>query len=283
MGAYTSLVKSNEPNAKKRFGQHFLRDTGVLDRIIRWINPDPNDLFLEIGAGAGALSVRLAESVGELLAVEVDRECIPVLQSALEPFKNVTILFEDILSLDLAEFEKTYLRPGRKLIVVGNLPYNIATAIIGKLIRSRLPIQAMFFMIQLEVAERILAHPRTREYGYLSVECQHHAHVRMGFKVSPACFVPRPKVNSAVISMHPKPCLHEAAWEYAFEELCKASFAYRRKTLSNSLRKHLQFGPIADALLIKAGIDGSRRAEDLSLQEYETLADIYRQEFSQNP
>src|ERR1035437_8879622 len=100
MGSYISLVKSNEPNAKKRFGQHFLRDTGVLDRIVRWINPDPENVFLEIGAGTGALSVRLARSDLKLIAVEVDRECIPVLQSALSQFDNATILFKDILSLN---------------------------------------------------------------------------------------------------------------------------------------------------------------------------------------
>lgn len=280
MGSYISLVKSNEPNAKKRFGQHFLRDTGVLDRIIRWINPDPEHAFLEIGAGAGALSVRLAKSAGKLIAVEVDRECIPALQSALSQFDNASIIFEDILSLDLDEFAHQHLKPEQKLTIVGNLPYNIATAIIGKMLRSSLPIQAMFFMVQLEVAERILAHPGTREYGYLSVECQHFSDVRMGFKVSPACFVPRPKVNSAVISMHPKPQIHDSAWEYSFDELCKASFAYRRKTIINSLRKHPGFGPDADSLLMKTGIDSSRRAEDLSIQEYESLADIYQKEFS---
>ena len=280
MGAYLSLVKSNEPNAKKRFGQHFLRDTGVLDRIIRWINPDPENVFLEIGAGSGALSIRLAKSELKLIAVEIDRECIPVLESVLSPFNNATILFEDILSLDLKQFALQYLKPGQKLTIIGNLPYNIATAIIGKMLRSILPIQAMFFMVQLEVADRILAHPRTREYGYLSVECQHHSDVRMGFKVSPACFVPRPKVNSAVVSLHPKPRQHNDAWESIFEELCKASFAHRRKTIANSLRKHPRFGPVTESLLIKTGIDNSRRAEDLSVQEYESLADIYQNEFS---
>jgi 16S rRNA (adenine1518-N6/adenine1519-N6)-dimethyltransferase len=280
MGAYINLVKSNEPNAKKRFGQHFLRDTGVLDRIIRWINPNPEHAFLEIGAGAGALSVRLAKSASKLIAVEVDRECIPALQSYLSQFDNVSIIFEDILSLDLDEFAHQHLKPEQKLTIVGNLPYNIATAIIGKMLRSSLPIQAMFFMVQLEVAERILAHPATREYGYLSVVCQHFSDVRMGFKVSPACFVPRPKVNSAVISMHPKSHIHDREWETNFDELCKACFAYRRKTLINSLRKHARFGPAADLLLIKTGIDGSRRAEDLSIQEYECLADVYKKEFA---
>jgi 16S rRNA (adenine1518-N6/adenine1519-N6)-dimethyltransferase len=280
MGAYISLVKSNEPNAKKRFGQHFLRDTGVLDRIIRWIAPDQDQAVLEIGAGAGALSVRLAKSAGKLIAVEVDRECIPVLETALSPFANASILFKDILSLDLAIFANEHLGPEQRLIVAGNLPYNIATAIITKMHRSNLNIQAMFFMVQLEVAERILAHPGTKEYGYLSVQCQHFSDVRMGFKVSPACFVPRPKVNSAVISMHPKPRVHSSFWESDFDELCKASFAYRRKTLINSLKKHPQLSPIAESLLLKAAIECSRRAEDLSFLEYEYLTDVYRKEFA---
>jgi 16S rRNA (adenine1518-N6/adenine1519-N6)-dimethyltransferase len=280
MGANQSLVKSNEPNAKKRFGQHFLRDTGVLDRIVRWMAPDPENVFLEIGAGTGALSIRIAPIVRKLITVEIDQECIPVLESALAPFPLVTLLFEDVLSLDLEAFAHQHIKSGQRLTVLGNLPYNIATAIISKMLHSRLPIQNMYFMVQLEVAQRILAHPGSREYGYLSVKCQHYSDARMGFKVSPACFVPRPQVNSAVISLYPKPRLRDDAWEAVFEEICKACFAYRRKTIANSLKRHPQLGPIGGSLLTKTGINESRRAEDLSIQEYEALADNYQKEFS---
>jgi 16S rRNA (adenine1518-N6/adenine1519-N6)-dimethyltransferase len=280
MGVYTSLVKSNEPSAKKRFGQHFLRDTGVLDRIVRWIQPDKGNVFLEIGAGRGALSTRLAEHAQTLLAIEVDRDCIPILQESLDPFKSAKIISADVLQLDLAEIVSAYLHPDQKLRIVGNLPYNIATAIIYKMLHSRLPIEDMFFMVQLEVAERITANPGTKQYGYLSVDCQHYSDVRLGFKVSSACFVPRPKVSSAMISLHPKPHSQVSVWETHFEKLCKAAFSYRRKTLENALRRNPQFAKISESLLAKAGVDGSRRAEQLSVQEYEQLATLFHEEFA---
>jgi 16S rRNA (adenine1518-N6/adenine1519-N6)-dimethyltransferase len=275
MGASSRLVKSNEPGPKKRFGQHFLRDTGVLERIVRWIQPAPDDIFLDIGAGDGALSKGLAPRVARLLAIEVDADCIPALQKALARFGSATIIAGDILQLDLAELVSHHLQHGRKLRVAGNLPYNIATAIIEKLLHSLLPIEDLFFMVQLEVAQRIIACPGSRQYGFLSVHCQHHSDVQMGFKVSPACFVPRPRVSSAVLSFRPKPALQDPFLEADFDALGKAAFSYRRKTLENSLRKHPIFGKISQALLSQAGIEGSRRAEELSVSEYERLAQIF--------
>lgn len=287
MGVYPQLVKSNEPDAKKRFGQHFLRDTGVLDRILRWMQPGSDDVFLEIGAGTGALSTRLAPQVSRLLAIEVDRDCIPHLQGALSGMESASIISADILQLDLAELVSQHLQPGQKLKIAGNLPYNIATVIIARMLHSPLPITDMYFMVQLEVAARILAHPGSRDYGYLSVLCQHYADVRMGFKVSSACFVPRPKVSSAMFSLHPKPRLRAAdadadaaAYQAAFEELCKACFAYRRKTVANSLQRHALFGPIGPRLLAAAGIDGTIRAEQIPVRDYENLAAVYQREFA---
>jgi 16S rRNA (adenine1518-N6/adenine1519-N6)-dimethyltransferase len=274
MEVHTKLVKPGAHEAKKRLGQHFLKDTGILDRIIRWINPSADQFFMEIGAGTGALSVRLAEKAGALAAIELDGDCIPVLEEMLAHFNSASVVHADILRLDLAEFAGEHLRPGQGLRVAGNLPYNIGTAIIAKLLQADLPIEAMFFMLQLEVAERILARPETREYGCLSVLCQHHAEARMGFKVPPACFAPRPRVMSAVISLHPKPRDKNAEWETEFEELTKACFAYRRKTLANSLSRSARFSGISAGLLERAGIDGTRRAESLSVIEYERLADI---------
>jgi len=280
MGARQWLVKSNEPMAKKRFGQHFLRDTGVIDRIVRWIQPASHDVFLEIGAGDGALSCALAPNVFRLVAVEVDRDCIPRLESALSAFESAILIPGDILQLNLDELVSSNLPEGQKLRVAGNLPYNIATAVIARLLHAGLQIEDMFFMVQLEVAGRILAKPGSRDYGFLSVDCQHHAEVRMGFKVSPACFVPRPKVSSATLSLHPRSSLLLRDLENIFEELAKAAFSYRRKTLANSLAQHPQFGSISSALLDYAGIDGARRAEDLSVQEYEHLATVYGNHFA---
>jgi 16S rRNA (adenine1518-N6/adenine1519-N6)-dimethyltransferase len=279
MEVYSRLVKSNASRPKKRFGQHFLRDTGVLERIVRWINPAPDDLFCDIGAGDGALSVRLAGKVDRLLAIEVDADCIPALESALEGSNSATIIAGDILKLDMAELVSHYRKPDQKIRVAGNLPYNIATPIIEKLLHATPFIEDMFFMVQLEVAQRITASPGSREYGYFSVFCQHHATVQMGFKVSPACFVPRPKVASAMISFRPKAGPKDSIFESEFEDLCKAAFAYRRKTLENSLLRHPILKATAHDLLKAAGVDGSRRAEQLSLSEYEQMTHILHELF----
>ena len=275
MGATSHLVKFNEPTPKKRFGQHFLRDKGVVDRIVRWIQPASNDLFLDIGAGDGALSLCLAPGVPRLLAIEVDADCIPYLENALAPFPSATVIAGDILKLDLAEIVSPYLKPDTRLRIAGNLPYNIATVIIEKLLHINLPIHDLAFMVQLEVAQRITARPGTRDYGYFSLVCQHRSDVRLGFKVSPACFVPRPKVKSAMVSFHLKPKIWDSALESDFEAMGKAAFSYRRKTLENSLSRHPVLGKRSSLLLTRAGIDGSRRAEELSILEYEHLAQTY--------
>jgi 16S rRNA (adenine1518-N6/adenine1519-N6)-dimethyltransferase len=258
---------------KKRFGQHFLRDTGVLDRIVRWIAPSARDTFLEIGAGDGALSVRLAPRVSRLFAVERDPECIPMLTSALRPFPHATVVEADILETDIGALLGPCSGDG-PVRVAGNLPYNIATFIIEKLLALDLAVADMTFMLQLEVARRVTASPGSREYGLLSVHCQHRADVRFAFTVSPACFVPRPRVTSAVVAFRPFERRWEADLEYRFREVLGAAFGYRRKTLLNSLRRHPRMGPVAAELLVKAGIDGARRAEELSVQEYEHLASV---------
>jgi 16S rRNA (adenine1518-N6/adenine1519-N6)-dimethyltransferase len=279
MGVRSQLV-NNEPMMKKRFGQHFLRDKGVISRIIRWIDPGPDDLFLEIGAGDGALSTQLAPQAARLLAIELDVDCIPILESKLSPHKSAVVIQADFLQLNPADLLSGYGQAGRPLRIAGNLPYNIATAIIDILLHSTLPIEDMHFMLQLEVAQRITAAPGSRDYGYLSVDCQHHCEVRMGFKVPPACFVPRPKVSSATISFRPKRAekVH-AEFERHFEAIAKAAFSYRRKTLANSLGKNPVYGKISGELLEQAGIDGSRRAEQLSVPEYEHLAETYLKHF----
>ncbi len=265
---------------KKRLGQHFLRDKGVIDRIVRWIQPSANDLILEVGAGDGALSSRLAPITSRLIAVELDVDCIPSLTKELAPFESAVVVTGDILRLDLKKLILSFLEPGLQLRIAGNLPFNIASAIIEKMLHLELPITDMFFMVQLEVAQRILAEPGSRQYGYLSVACQHRADVRLGFKVPPSCFMPPPAVGSATISFKLKPSPLEAELEPDFESLVKAAFGYRRKILANSLARHPRFGKTLEALLKRTGIDGSRRAESLSVQEYERLSQIFHDCFS---
>lgn len=275
MGVTSRLVKLNEPSLKKRFGQHFLRDRGAIDRIVRWIQPAPDDMFLEVGAGTGALSQALAPRISRLLAIELDRDCIPYLQKALAEHASAVVIHGDILALDLVKTVSPHMKPGAKLRIAGNLPYNISTVIIENLLHCGLPIEDMWFMVQLEVAHRITAQPGTKDYGYFSLVCQHRAAVRMGFKVSPGCFVPRPKVDSATVAFRLKPNTWSPDFESAFEIIGKAAFAYRRKTLANSLSRHADLGEMASRLLDRSGIDGSRRAEELSVGEYEHLAEIY--------
>ncbi len=277
MGANRSLVKPNEPGHKKRLGQHFLRDTGVINRIVSWIQPSCAQVFLEIGAGGGALSLQLAPRVSRLLAVEIDSDCIPSLESSLAAHPSAIVIEADFLQLDLVELVSPHLKQGQMLRIAGNLPYNIATAIIEKLLHAPLPVLDMTFMVQLEVAERITASPGTKQYGYFSVECQHHSDVRFGFKVSPACFVPRPKVSSAVISLRPKPLSMHSLLEEDFQAITKAAFGYRRKTLQNSLSRHPSVGRLVHILIEKAGIRGERRAEQLTVHEFEKLAQVWHE------
>jgi 16S rRNA (adenine1518-N6/adenine1519-N6)-dimethyltransferase len=223
----------------------------------------------------GALSLRLAPKAFRLLAIEIDTDCVPKLQDALSEHPNASVIAGDILQLNLEDLVAPHLQPGVRLRIAGNLPYNIATVIIENLLHANLPVYDMSFMVQLEVAQRITALPGTREYGYFSVECQHHADVRFGFKVSPACFVPRPKVFSAMVSFRPKSSALNPSVEPDFELIAKAAFSHRRKTLENSLSRHPLLGGYSRLLLERAGISGSRRAEALSVQEFETLTQTY--------
>ncbi len=258
--------------AKKRYGQHFLRDTGTIHRIVGLIGPRPNDLLIEVGAGDGTLSLRLAPRVLRLLAIELDRDLIPVLTSALAAFPNAQVVAADVLKVDLPSLVAPHLNPEARLRVVGNLPYNIGTALIERLIFMPLPIESMIFMLQLETVERICASPGTKDYGFFSVFCRHYCVVEPGFKVSPACFIPRPKVTSAMVVLRPRRQPLNPQVEADFLEIVKAAFAYRRKQLLNSLCGNPRLEPIAERILARSGIDGSRRAEDLSVQEFEQLA-----------
>lgn len=273
MGTGLGVVKSfMVAPPKRRFAQHFLKDAAVLERINRYLQPASGEVFLEVGAGRGALSERLAPTVDRLIAVEVDSDCLNVLESVLASHPSARIIHGDILKLDLESCLAPFLHAGRKLRVAGNLPYNIATAIIEKLLESSLSIQDMTFLVQWEVARRIVSPPGSREYGFLSVFCQHRCEVRMGFKVMPGSFAPRPKVISALVRLLPMETHHSAAWESAFLNLVKAAFRHRRKTLANSLRLDPELGDRCGLLLAQAGINGSRRAEDLSVAEFENLA-----------
>jgi 16S rRNA (adenine1518-N6/adenine1519-N6)-dimethyltransferase len=194
-----------------------------------------------------------------------------MLKSALQPFHSAVIVESDILKLDIGAM-LVPAADARVIRIAGNLPYNIATTIVESLLAADLAVADMTFMLQLEVARRVAAPPGSREYGLLSVVCQHRAEVRLAFTVSPACFVPRPRVTSAIVVFRPLARKWDGRLEDRFRELLGAAFGYRRKTILNSIRRHPEMGSIAERLLDKAGIDATRRAEDLSVQEYEDLA-----------
>ncbi len=265
-----------EVTPKKGFGQHFLRDSGVLERLVGLIRPSSEDVFLEVGAGAGALTVRLAPAVGRLFAVELDRDVIPALRQAVAAHPSVSVIADDILRLDVVDLVRDAL-PGRTLRVVGNLPYNIGTAVIEKFLYTGVSVHDLTFMLQLEVAERIVAGPGSKRYGFLSVQCQHRADARIAFKVHPGSFAPPPRVMSAVVVLRPKAQGVAPASEAGFLEVAKAAFGHRRKTLLNSLRHAPAVAPVAERLLREAGIDGARRPEQLAPDEYETLGRILAQ------
>ncbi len=257
---------------KKRFGQHFLRDTGILGRLERLIQPASTDCIVEIGAGDGALSCRLAPAVKCYVALEVDGDLMPDLLAALAPHHNANALHADVLALDMEELiADSGFDPSRTRLL-GNLPYNIASEIVRRSLRLRQPVLDMIFMVQLEVAHRIVSPPGSRAYGYLSVDCQHRADVRMLLKVPPACFAPRPAVTSAVVQLRPRKRGLDPEADVIFDALVKAAFAHRRKTLENSFRLNPIFEAAAAQFLEQAQIEGKRRAEDLTVSEYECLA-----------
>lgn len=257
--------------AKKRYGQHFLQGVWA-DKLVAAIDPQPDDRFLEIGPGAGALTLRLAPRVAHLTAVELDRELIDLLAPQLPP--NVTLVEADFLDYDLGS--ATADGPIR---VAGNLPYNVSSPILFRLIdahRRRARIVDATVMVQLEVAARIAAPPGIKDYGVLSILIQLHADVTLLLTLPPGAFRPAPTVRSAVIRLRFRPPAIDLADEPQFEAMVRSMFTQRRKTLQNALRSYAEGrGVRAAEALRSAGIDPGRRAETLQLTELARLADFF--------
>lgn len=247
---------------RKRFGQNFLRDPGIIQRIVRSIAPRADDLLLEIGPGQGALTAALLESPARLLAVELDRDLIPLLQQRFGHLERFRLLQGDALQLELAGLADSPLR------VVGNLPYNISTPLLFHLLRQRRQLVDMHFMLQREVVERLAASPGSKAWGRLGVMVQYHCRVTPLLTVPPEAFVPRPRVQSAVVRLQPhaEPP-HRATDEALLARLVNLAFQQRRKTLRNALRELLDAEAMAGL-----GIDPRRRPETLSLAEFVELA-----------
>ncbi|MBD3894849.1 16S rRNA (adenine(1518)-N(6)/adenine(1519)-N(6))-dimethyltransferase RsmA [Halomonas sp. ML-15] len=251
--------------ARKRFGQNFLRDPGIISRIVRAIAPREGDRLVEIGPGQGALTEPLLEAAdGRLEVIELDRDLIPGLRVQFFNYPQFTIHEGDALKFDFAALKAD----GPPLRVVGNLPYNISTPLIVHLLEQREAIADMHFMLQKEVVERLAASPGGPDWGRLSVMAQYRCRVDSLFTVPPEAFVPRPKVDSAIVRLTPHAELpHPARDERLLFEVVREAFGQRRKTLRNNLK-----GRIAAETLTTLEIDPARRPQTLQLEEFVRIA-----------
>lgn len=250
--------------ARKRFGQHFLRDRQIILRIIDAIGPAPSQRLVEIGPGWGALTAPLLQAAGELDAVELDRDLIPALRRRCDGLGNLRIHQGDALKFDFTRLGQDQ----RRLRLAGNLPYNISTPLLFHLLAQAAWIEDMHFMLQQEVAARMAAEPRQAAYGRLSVMVQYYCQVELLFVIGPAAFSPPPKVQSALVRLVPyRPLPVPAANPERFATLVRQAFAQRRKTLRNALRELASAGELA-----AAGIDPGARPETLGVAEFVALS-----------
>lgn len=250
--------------ARKRFGQNFLHDPGIIDRILRAVDPAPGQLLVEIGPGKGAITEGLLRRAGAVQVVELDRDLIPVLQERFAGTDGLTIHGADALKFDFCAL----CQPGARLRVVGNLPYNISTPLLFHLLEQAACIEDMHFMLQKEVVERLAAAPGSGDYGRLSVMVQYRCRVEPLFTIRPGAFQPAPKVDSAFVRLVP----HSSAPVQVEDEVClqtvvSRAFGQRRKTLRNTLK-----GVLSGSQIEACGIDPNVRPERLSLKEFAALS-----------
>lgn len=257
---------------QKRFGQNFLIDGHVIEKIIRAAEITKDDVVLEIGPGIGTMTQYLAEAAGEVFAVEIDKNLLPILAETLAEYDNVTVVNEDILKVDIAA-----LTGGRPVKVVANLPYYITTPIIMGLFENHVPVDSITVMVQKEVADRMQTGPGSKDYGALSLAVQYYAEPYIVANVPPNCFMPRPKVGSAVIRLTRHEVMPvETKDEKLMFSIIRASFNQRRKTLANGLKNsellHFSKEEI-EAAITACGWPLTIRGEALSLQEFARLTD----------
>ena len=262
---------------QKKYGQNFLIDSHVLEKIMDAAEIGKDDCVVEIGPGIGTMTQYLAERAGEVVAVEIDKNLIPILTETLADYKNVSIINEDILKVDIAALARER-NNGRPIKVVANLPYYITTPIIMGLFESHVPLKSITIMVQKEVAQRMQVGPGTKDYGALSLAVQYYAKPEIVATVSPECFIPKPNVGSAVIRLtcHDKPPVTVPDERFLFDVI-RASFQQRRKTLTNSLSHAGLPGITREAVeqaLLEMELSPSIRGEALSLEEFAALSSI---------
>ena len=271
------MIKKYDFIFQKKFGQNFLIDAHVLNKIIRSAQITKEDFVLEIGPGIGTMTQYLAECAGRVAAVEIDSALIPILEETLSTYHNVSIIHQDVLKMDIGKLVQEQ-NEGKPIKVVANLPYYITTPIIMGLFESHVPIKSITVMVQKEVAQRMQAVPGTKDYGALSLAVQYYASPYIAANVPPNCFIPRPNVGSAVIRLtrYEQPPVQVEDEKLMFR-IIRASFNQRRKTLANGLNHSLEIG-ISKEDIIKAieelGVSPSIRGEALKLEQFAALANI---------
>jgi 16S rRNA (adenine1518-N6/adenine1519-N6)-dimethyltransferase len=271
-----TMIDKFDLKFNKALGQNFLIDNDILDKIVASANLTKDDKVLEIGPGIGLLTVRLADSSGKVLSIELDDKLIPILNDNLKEFDNVVIYHGDAMKVDLMQLTDEHLK--EPFTICANIPYYITTPLINRFFKEDLNVKNIVLMIQKEVAERMVAKPGGKDYGALSLLIQYYSKPSIVTLVPPNCFVPRPKIDSAVIKleMYKKPPVELISSELFFNVI-KASFSQRRKTLSNALKP---MGIPREELKLcfdQCSIDPSRRGETLSIDEFANLSNsIYR-------
>ena len=283
--ATAEIIRKYGFSFQKKFGQNFLVDANILNKIVDSADIHKDDCVIEIGPGIGTLTQYLAESAGEVIAVEIDKNLIPILNETLSGYENVTIINGDILKTDINKLVRER-NQGRPVKVIANLPYYITTPIIMGLFESHVPLSSITIMVQKEVANRMQSGPGTQDYGVLSLAVQYYARPEILMQVSPACFMPRPNVGSAVIRLvkYEEPPVTVENERKLFA-LIRAAFNQRRKTLANALA-NASYAPengkevritrqqVCDAL-DKMGLSLTIRGEALTLEQFARLCDIF--------
>lgn len=262
---------------QKRFGQNFLIDFNIIDKIILGSKLSKEDTVIEIGPGIGSLTQALSENAKRVIAIEIDKKLIPILEETLNGYENITIINEDILKVNLTKLIETY-NDGKPVKIIANLPYYITTPIIMGIFEKNIPVETITVMVQKEVAERMQATPGNKEYGALSLAVQYYSNPQILLNVAPSCFIPKPKVGSSVITLNKYtiPPVKAKDEELLFK-IIKASFNQRRKTLLNSISNQKDLAFTKDILLEvlhKMDLDERVRGEALSLEAFCRLTNL---------
>ncbi len=276
-GGTIEILKKYDFSFQKKYGQNFLIDTNILKKIVDASSITDQDCVLEIGPGIGTMTQYLAESAKEVIAVEIDKALIPILEDTLSEYDNVTIMNGDILKLDIGRIVEER-NEGKAIKVVANLPYYITTPIIMGLLEGHVPVKSITVMVQKEVADRMQTGPGTKDYGALSLAVQYYTRPEIVAQVAPSCFMPKPKVGSAVIRLdrHETPPVDADNEKFMFS-IIRAAFNQRRKTLVNGLANDAKLGVSKEKVseaLETMGLPLTVRGEALTLEEFAQLSNL---------